>query len=143
MEKENGKSDGLKIIFSLISLFLMIPPLISGDNSYYRTLFIFLINRIIDMFFIRKNNEAVFFIVWSLINQWIGVVARAIAFCTIAPDFAQLCKSYSDQINIALFVAAISCVLKEMIVLIVGSVKENLVKEKIEKDVNKMKGESL
>lgn len=143
MEKENGKSDGLKIIFSLISLFLMIPPLISGDNSYYRTLFIFLINRIIDMFFIRKNNEAVFFIVWSLINQWIGVVACAIAFCTIAPDFAQLCKSYSDQINIALFVAAISCVLKEMIVLIVGSVKENLVKEKIEKDVNKMKGESL
>ena len=95
------------------------------------------------MFFIRKNNEAVFFIVWSLINQWIGVVACAIAFCTIAPDFAQLCKSYSDQINIALFVAAISCVLKEMIVLIVGSVKENLVKEKIEKDVNKMKGESL
>lgn len=143
MEKENGKSDGLKIIFSLISLFLMIPPLISGDNSYYRTLFIFLINRIIDMFFIRKDNEAVFFIVWSLINQWIGVVACAIAFCTIAPDFAQLCKSYSDQINIALFVAAISCVLKEMIVLIVGSVKENLVKEKIEKDVNKMKGESL
>lgn len=143
MEKENGKSDGLKIIFSLISLFLMIPLLIDGDNSYYRTLFIFLINRIIDMFFIRKDNEAIFFIVWSLINQWVGVLACAIAFCTIAPDFAQICESYSNQINIVLFVAAISCVLKEMVVLIVASVKESLVKKKIKKDVNERKGESL
>ncbi|MBO5474339.1 MAG: hypothetical protein J6A08_11250 [Lachnospiraceae bacterium] len=140
MEKENSKQDNLKIIFSLISLFLMIPPLINGDNSYYRTLFIFLINRVIDMTFKRKNNETVFFVVWSLINQWIGVLACAIAFCSIAPDFAEICKSYSDQINITLFVSAISCVLKEMIVLIVISVKESLLKEKIKSE---MKGESL
>lgn len=143
MGKENGKQDNLKIIFSLISLFLMIPPLISGDESYYRTLFIFLINRVIDMFFKRKSNETVFFVVWSLINQWIGVVACAVAFCSIAPDFADVCKAYSNQINTMLFVSAISCVLKEMAVLIVTSVKESLVKEKIKSDVSEMKGESL
>lgn len=60
MEKENGKQDNLKIIFSLISLFLMIPPLINVEDSYYRTLFIFLINRVIDMFFRRKTNETLF-----------------------------------------------------------------------------------
>ncbi|MCM1161739.1 MAG: hypothetical protein NC412_10990 [Roseburia sp.] len=40
-----------------------------------------------------------FFVIWSLLNQWIGVVACAIAFCSIAPDFAEICKSYSNQIR--------------------------------------------
>ncbi len=143
MEKENGKQDNLKIIFSLISLFLMIPPLINVEDSYYRTLFIFLINRVIDMFFRRKTNETLFFVVWSLLNQWIGVVACAIAFCSIAPDFAEICKSYANQINIGLFVSAISCVLKEMVTLIVISVKESLIKKKIRSEVSEMEGESL
>ena len=143
MEKENSNQDNLKIIFSLISLFLMIPPLMIGNASYYRTLFIFLINRVIDMFFKRRNNEAVFFIGWSFINQWIGVLACAIAFCSIAPDFATMCASYSTQINICLFVAAISCVLKEMTVLVVLSVKQNLVKKKIKSEISELKGESL
>lgn len=133
----------MKIIFSLISLFLMIPPLVNGNDSYYRTLFVFLINRIIDMFFKRKNNESVFFVVWSLINQWVGILACAIAFCSIAPDFAQIFKSYANQINVALFVSAISCVLKEMAGLIVASVKESLIKEKIKSDVSEMKGDAL
>ena len=143
MEKENGKQDNLKIIFSLISLFLMIPPLINVEDSYYRTLFIFLINRVIDMFFRRKTNETLFFVVWSLLNQWIGVVACAIAFCSIAPDFAEICKSYANQINIGLFVSAISCVLKEMVTLIVISVKESLIKKKIRNEVSEMEGDSL
>ena len=143
MEKENGKQDNLKIIFSLISLFLMISPLINGEDSYYRTLFIFLINRVIDMFFRRKTNETLFFVVWSLLNQWIGVIACAIAFCSIASDFAEICKSYANQINIGLFVSAISCVLKEMVTLIVISVKESLIKKKIRSEVSKMEGESL
>ena len=88
MEKENGKQDGIKIIFSLISLFLMIPLLISNESgNYYRTLFIFLINRIIDMFFGENNSEKIFFIIWHLINQWLGVIACAIAFCSIDLEF--------------------------------------------------------
>lgn len=81
--------------------------------------------------------------VWSLLNQWIGVVACAIAFCSIAPDFAEICKSYANQINIGLFVSAISCVLKEMVTLIVISVKESLIKKKIRSEVSEMEGESL
>lgn len=52
--KDNGKQNDIKIIFSLISLLLIIPMLLSGGDSYYRTLFIFLINRVIDMFFEKK-----------------------------------------------------------------------------------------
>ena len=143
MEKENNKQDYLKIIFSLISLFLMIPPLIYCDRNYYRTLFIFLINRIIDMFFKDKNNEPTFFVIWSLFNQWIATLACAIAFCSIDSEFAEICKSYSNQINIMLFVSAISCVLKEMIALIVTSIKERLIKQKIKNDTSDLKGDSL
>ena len=132
MDNEYDKPGYLKIIFSLISLFLMIPLLIDGDINYHRTLFIFLINRIIDMSFIKEHNEETFFVVWALINQWTGVLACAFAFCLIEPDFASVCTSYSVQINIALFVSALSCVLKEMIVLIVVSVKENLIKKKMQ-----------
>lgn len=127
----------MKIVFSLISLLLMIPPLVNGDDSYYRTLFIFLINRVIEMFFKRRSDEAVLFVVWSLFNQWIGVVACAVAFCSIAPDFTAVIEAYSHQINIVLFVSAISCVLKEMIELVVISVKERLIKEKIKSDMLK------
>ena len=143
MEKENGRQDNIKIIFSIISLLLMIPPLVYSNNSYYRTLFIFLINRVIDMFFKRKNSESIFFKIWSFFNQWIGAFACAVAFCSLDPEFAKICKAFSNQINIALFVTVISCVSKEMGVLIVTSIKEDLIEEKIKSDVGNMKGESL
>lgn len=92
-----------------------------------------------DMFFKRKTNETSFFAVWSLLNQWIGVVACAIAFCSIAPDFAEICKSYSNQINIVLFVSAISCVLKEMAALIVVSVVTAAVTKANSKEINSVR----
>lgn len=140
---ESSKQDNLKIIFSLISLLLMIPQLLNGTDNYYRTLYIFLINRVIDMFYEENDNETIFFIIWSLINQWIGVFACAIAFCSIAPDFSAMCSEYSMQINIALFVTAISCILKEMIVLIIISVKVRLIKKKIKSEISELEGELL
>lgn len=141
MDKGNNKQDNIKLVFSIISLLLMIPPLISGDTSYYRTLFIFLINRVIDMFYGKKNDENIFFIVWSLFNQWFGVIACSLAFCSLSPDFLDVCAGYSDKINNALFVAALSCVLKEMLAQIVRSVKEQMVKDKIRGDVGQLKGD--
>ncbi len=129
------------MVFSLISLFLMLPPLMSRNDSYFRTLFIFLINRVIDMIFNEKTEENIFFTVWSLLNQWIGVIACAIAFCSIAPDFADMCKNYSDIINACMFIAAASCVLKDMVELIIVSVKSDLIIKRMKKDINGMKGE--
>ncbi len=87
------------------------------------------------MFFEDENGEDAFFTAWSLINLWIGVLACAVAFCSLASDFANLCKLYSDKINISLFVAAISCVLKEIILLMILSVKESQIKEKIKREM--------
>ena len=143
MNKEKSKAEYLKIVFSLISLFLMLPPLMNENDSYFRTLFIFLINRVIDMIFNEKTEENVFFIIWSLLNQWVGVIACAIAFSSIAPDFVDMCKNYSYIINICMFIAAASCVLKDMVVLIIASVKSNLIIKRIKKYMYGMKGESI
>lgn len=140
MTKEDINKNYIKIIFSLISLFLMLPPLMSCDSNYYRSLFIFLINRVIDMLYDDNNNEPVFFIIWSLLNQWISLFVCAFSFCLLAPDFAEICKNYTKQINIILFVSAISCVLKELMILIIISIKQKIIKRKI---INDLKGESL
>ncbi len=142
MNKEKSKTEYLKMIFSLISLFLMLPPLMNENDSYYRTLFIFLINRVIDMIFNEKGEDNVFFTIWSLLNQWVGVIACAIAFCSIAPDFADMCKNYSCIINVCMFIAASSCILKDMIALIIVSVKSDLIIKRMKKDMDVMKGES-
>lgn len=135
MKKEYRKQENLKIVFSLISILLMIQPLINGQNSYYRTLFIFLINRVIDISFETENKEGIFFTIWSLINQWIGVIASAVAFCALTPGFMTIFNSYSKNVSIFLLVSAISCVFKEMLILIIISVKEKLILEKIESDL--------
>ena len=122
MRRESLKQDNLKIIFSLISLFLMIPSLINGDIEYYKTLFIFLINKVIDITFEEKNREMIFFIIWSIINQWVGAIVCAIAFCSILPEFRNICLPYSKIINLCLFVGVLSCILKDMIKLIILSV---------------------
>lgn len=93
------------------------------------------------MFYKKKNNENTFFIAWSLLNQWISVIACSLAFCSLSPDFLLICKPYSNRINNGLFVAALSCVLKEMVASIVQSIKEELVKDKIRGDVSQLKGE--
>lgn len=143
MDKESNKKDGIKIVFSLISLFLMVPLLLQADTGYYRTLFIFLINRVIDMFFDKNKNEKTFLVVWSLINQWAGVVACAVAFCSIDSGFASVFQKHKDWINIGLLVAVVSCVLEEMTRLIFQSVKEQLIREKIKNEVNQLEGERL
>lgn len=137
MGKDNNNQDNLKIIFSLISFFLMIPPLLNNEAGYYRTLFIFLINRVIDMFYKVNTEEHVFFTIWALINQWLGVIACAIAFCSITPDFQKTCEVHASVINIAIFVIAVSCILKDMLGLIVISVREKLIIEKIKEDMNR------
>lgn len=49
----------------------------------------------------------------------------------------------SFAINIILFLSAMSCILKEMVVLIAASVKESLIKEKLKSEINERKGDSL
>lgn len=134
MGTENQNPGNIKFIFSLISLLMMIPALVGGDNGYYRTLFIFLINRVIDMFYYSKNRN-LGFRGWSLVNQWLGAIVCAVSFSSMVPDFAVLFSAYSSLVNIGMYLVAVSCVLNEMVSLIVMSIKERYAKEKIRSDM--------
>jgi hypothetical protein len=83
---------GIKIIFALVSVMLMFPLLVNGEETYYRTLFIFLIGKVVDLFFANESENKLFFKVWDITNQIIGAGACAFAFCAMIPDFAKLFK---------------------------------------------------
>jgi hypothetical protein len=114
----------------------MIPPLLSAQASYYRLLFVFLINKIIDMCFNPQYNSSTFWVVWELLNRWFGIVACAIAFCSIAPDFVEIFEQYLSQFNMLIFIAALSCTLKGMALFFYNSLLEERIRKKISRDLN-------
>lgn len=115
----------IKVIFSMISMLLMLP-LINNEqaDNYFRTVFIFLINRVIDM--VMKNEECSvpFFEIWGMVNQWLGALASALAFCSIDESFRNMIGDYKSLISIFLFVIVLSCVIQEICVIFL-EVKEN------------------
>lgn len=143
MNRDNNKQDSIKIVFAAVSLLLMVPPLVNGDENYHRTVFIFIINRVIDICFTSKKNEHIFFIIWSFVNQWLGIIVSALAFSLIAPDFAKICSPFVFVMNTAMFVCACSYILKDMASLIVQSAKEQFIKEKLHNEASQLEGEGL
>lgn len=135
MGTNDKKANELKMIFSLISLLLMLPQLMSPTgNGYYRTLFVFLINRVIDMVIKEQDINSLFFRIWSLLNKWFGVFACALAFSLITPDFFAIFAKYKLILNGALFAVSVSCVLRELFILINLSINEEKVKQRIQKN---------
>lgn len=135
MNYSEHEINNLKIIFSLISVLLMVPLVKNGGENYYRTLFIFLINRIIDMCFKKDDSAESFLIVWSFFNQWIGVIACAFSFCAMLPDFAKTFTGIAIPINITLLVVSLSCLFNEMVKLMLLSIREHLIEIKIKKEM--------
>ncbi len=133
METTDKKVSELKIIFSLISVFLMIPQLVSSGSGYYKTLFIFLINRVIDMILKKQDVHYEFMKVWGFINQWLGVLTCSFSFSMLMNDFSVLLTSYMDALDILMFVVVVSCVLREFATLIIVSAKEKQVRLRIRK----------
>ena len=133
--------EGIKSIFSIISLFLMAIPLFTQTGDYYRTLFIFLINYVIDLFCHTGRDVPMFFVIWHYINQWLGAVICALSFCLIIPDFYKLFSNgIIVWINIGIFLMAISFVLKDFTCLAVISFKEMILQHVIRNDIKNMRG---
>lgn len=116
---------GIRIIFMLISVFLMFPIVWDGGINYYRTLFIFLFGKIIDLFFLEPNERFNLFTFWNIINQIIGTIACAFSFCAMIPDFFNLFKKYTIQVNIILMICIVSYTFKDLMKFIILTVKRN------------------
>ena len=118
---------GIKIIFKLISVFLLFPLMWSGGIDYYRTLFIFLFGKTIDLFFMKNKEKHFLLIVWNVFNQIIGIIACAFSFCAMVASFSKLFGLYSIQINIGLMICTITWILKDIAKFILLSIDVNFV----------------
>ena len=116
---------GIKIIFMLITVFLMFPTMWEGGINYYRTLFIFLFGKQIDLFFLESNEKVKLFNFWNTINQVIGTIACAFSFCAMIPDFFATFKKFSIQINIILIICIVSYTAKDLMKFIILTIKRN------------------
>lgn len=129
---------GIKIIFSLVSVMLMVPLLVNTEQTYYRTLFIFLIGKVVDLFFKDESGNVLFFKIWDIANQIIGAFACAFAFCSMIPDFVLLFKDNLLQVNVVLMICVISCMLKDVAELVVLAIKIKSVKKEINYNIQQI-----
>lgn len=142
-EKQKKQEAGIKIIFSIISLFLMIVPMAHGRGDYYTTLFIFLINRVIDLFIKTEQRDQLFILVWGLVNQWMGTLVCAVSFCMMHTEFKNLVGNNKEYvISIILFLIAVSFVVRDLVYMIIRSFKAALYDRMITNDMKKLKGEN-
>ena len=80
-----------KLIFSIISVFLMIPTIYyfnqdaANYDSFYRTYFVFFIDEVIEMFADDEASNCFFIDFMELLIQWLGAIACALAFCMLMP----------------------------------------------------------
>lgn len=120
---------GIKIVFTIISVLLMFPLIWSGGVNYYRTLFIFLFGKIIDLAF-RVNKEDIYYLrIWDIFNQILGTFSCAFSFCAMIPDFFALFEKYTVWVNAVLMLFVISCGLKDIIKFIALTIKINFISE--------------
>ncbi len=123
----------IKVLFSIISIMLLAPPMIRHEISYYTTLFVFLAGRMVDLLVIAGKNDMSFFFIWQTFNRWGSILACAMSFSLLHPGFASLFSDYVDLVNGLMFLFPISCVLQELFALILEDVRiktlERVVKE--------------
>ena len=115
----NGNNEyaytGIRIIFMLISVFLMFPIVWDGGINYYRTLFIFLFGKIIDLFFLEPNERFNLFTFWNILNQIIGTIACAFSFCAMITSFSNLFVKYLIEVNCILMSCVVTFVLADFV----------------------------
>lgn len=109
---------GIRIIFTLIAVFLMVPLMRSGEASYYQILFVFLFGRMIDLIFVKFEGTPNWLKVWNMVMCIIGIVACAFSMCAMIPDFSELVKRYVVQVNIVLMFYVVLYIIKDVITFI-------------------------
>lgn len=141
MEKENENLSVFRVIFLLISLLLMLMTLNGDNKAYFVTLFVFLINKIIDG--LSHKNESykpIFLIIWSMINEWLCILVSPICFCMIQADFSNFSGMVLKIIKSVLFLPAVSYTIQDLTQVVFTSIRENLITEILRTELKERKG---
>lgn len=137
--KDEYKYRGIKIIFTIISVMLMVPLIKDGGQSFYKTLFIFMIGKVIDLLFNDESKDFIFFAVWDIINQYLGILTCAFSFSALMPDFISLLSDKASlAINYSLTVSVVSFLFKDIAIQVYLTIKVKLVKRDILECLDKL-----
>ena len=91
--KNNYIYTGIEILFTLIVIFLLLPLMKNGGMSYYLIIFIFLSQRIKNLFFIESHVSKVLFKFWNLVNGIVCIAAFAFSLSVMIPDVRNIFKN--------------------------------------------------
>lgn len=131
----------VRIVFSIISTFLMIPMIYafnkqaSDFNNFYRTLFVFYIDEVVEMFADEDPSINTLFAIWDIINQWSGALVCAVSFCMLMSDFQILLNGAALQIQVIMLGIVFSGLICTICKDIVNSYRRKVDKEKIKRQV--------
>ena len=118
----------------------MIPLMLEGKIAFYSTLFIFLINRVIDLFFQEVHNPCKFLKHWETVNTLLGAVICALSFCLLIQEFRCLFGCYVSYVNYIIFLFVVNYIIKEVVELVLFKLKHEVALEKLAKSVASMRG---
>ena len=122
----------VKMIFDVISALILLPTLKSGD-AFYITLFILVIDRVMDAFFDTEDSVYIFYSVWHLINKWLGVASCTLAFSMVYPGFSDIVARRIElrDFNTFLLISVFSMLVCEIIEIIHMDIRSKKIVERI------------
>ena len=86
-----------------------------GGVDFYRTLFIFLFGKVIDLFFTKDIETNHFPKTWEFVNQILGIITCAFSFCTMITSFSNLFVKYLIEVNCILMSCVVTFVLADFV----------------------------
>lgn len=116
---------GIEILFTLIVIFLLLPLMGDGDMSYYLIIFIFLSQRIKDLFFTKRDASNLLFKCWNVVDAIVCIVAFALSLSVVIPDVRNIFKNGILPVNYILMVCVVMCLIKDSVKFVYLTIDRN------------------
>lgn len=99
----------------------MFPLMLKTETDFYTTLFIFMIDRVIDLVFEKRfpiTNS--FFYMWSTINLVFGILVCSMTLALLSSTFREVMCSWNimNIMHYVMFAVALSYLVKDFILLL-------------------------
>lgn len=135
--KEKYAHKAIIVMIRLFSVLMMLPLLFEGGINYYRTLFIFIINYVTNLFYKDEKGNTLFFKIWDVVNQLVGIFVCAISFCAMNEEFVGLFPSKVGLLNCFMMAFVASCMVCDLSEIVVMAIQTKIIEEKIKNHMNK------
>ena len=133
----------MKFMFSLITIFLMLPLLVAKDNynDYFRTIFIYLASKDLDILATNASIPKFMFKCWDFLNQFVGCIFAALSCALLYDGFAKVfSQNFVWMIKIAIFLCVISMAMKEILELFALGIRTKNITQNINNTLKENKG---